>query len=110
MNPVIRNFTAATAVVGPQDPVSLNYVPYGAAFFGVAVVIGDATFSVEFTLDDAADPSVTPYWFTLAEIPAGTDQTIYANVDFPIRFARLNLEAITGTVRFVVAQSTTPRA
>ena len=110
MNPVSRTYTAAGSTPGPQVPVNLDFLPLATAFLGVAVVSGEATFSVEFTLDDVNDAAVTPFWFTLDDIPAGSNETTYKVAPFPIRFARLNLEALTGTVQFKVAQAVTPRA
>lgn len=109
-NPVSRTYSAASVVPGPQTPVNMDFIPFGTTLLGVAIVEGEASFSVEFTLDDVNDPNVTAFWFTLDDIPAGTNETTYASVYFPLRFVRLNLEALTGTVQFKVAQSTTPRA
>lgn len=101
--PVRRHYTSLDS--GPQSPVNLDFTRIAQTTFAVAVLSGTATFAVEVTLDDVNDPDVTPYWFPLDEIPAGTTESIYAAVHNPWLFARLNLELITGEVRFEVQQA-----
>jgi len=109
-NPVTQRFSAVLSVPGPQGAVNLDFLPFGTTTVAVIVVSGVAEFSVEFTLDDVNDATVTPRWLTLEDIPAGTSETIYSAFYWPVQFIRLNIEALTGDLEFKVAQSGTPRS
>lgn len=102
-NPIRRSYTPLDS--GPQEPFPLDWLPIAQTTIGVYIVDGGATFSVEVTLDDVNDPDVTPRWFTLQEIPAGTAATIYAAIHNPWLFGRLNLALITGNVELKVQQA-----
>ena len=108
-NPVTRTYEAASVTPGPQTAVNLNYTPFGSTFIGVSIEDGTAAFSVEITLNDV-NSDATVVWFTLEDIPEGTAETSYASFQFPAAFVRLNIESITGTVHFIVAQSEDTRA
>lgn len=105
-NPVSRTYAVATTVVGPQLPVNLEWNALAHFTLGVFIVSGTAAYSVEGTLDDINDPSVTPRWFTLNEFPVSTAVTKYAAFQNPWLFVRLNVEAITGLVEMKVQGST----
>jgi hypothetical protein len=104
-NPSRQDFNAATAVIGPQEAKALDLLPLTATTVGVAVVSGDAEYSVEVTLDDINDPEVTPFWFTLEEFPTGSTTTKYGSFIHPWAWIRLNLVSLTGDVSFYIAQS-----
>lgn len=113
-NPVLRTYNVAQpTAIGPQAPVNLDWLPFAAVTFGIFVVSGVATYSLEFTLDylnldnDQANPNVR--WFTLEDLPVGTVGTKYTAIYYPLQAARLNIAAITGTVEFKVLQSSTGR-
>lgn len=110
LQPVTQRFSAAGSVPGPQIPLALDFLPFGTTTVAVVIVSGEATFSVEFTLDDVNDPEVTPRWLTLEDIPAATAETIYSAFYWPVQFIRLNIEALTGNLEFKVAQSHTSRS
>lgn len=107
-----QDFSSATVVNGPQEPINLENLLVSATT--LAVILGDgstATYSVEYTLDDvnAADvPSVelVPVtWFTSLDFPADTTGTKYAAVYHPIQFARINIESLVGDLQFKALQS-----
>jgi hypothetical protein len=64
----------------------------------LAVVLSggaNLTYSVEHTLDDIQDATVTPTWFTndgLSALTASAD----GNIAFPVTATRLNVTAFTG--------------
>jgi hypothetical protein len=70
----------------------------------VVVASGTATFGVQYTMDDLNDSSITPFWFDDANIPAGSTASEATNYMFPIRAIRINISAISGSVRFTVLQ------
>ena len=104
-NPSRQNFSAVTATLGPQEAKSLDFLPLSAATLAVAITDGEATYSVEMTLDDVNNPAVTPVWFTHKDFPAETAVSKYAELFAPWRFVRLNIASITGTMSFYVSQS-----
>lgn len=105
--PVSRIYSAAFSVPGPQQAVNLDVLPFAAATLGVAILDGQASYSVEFTLDDVNNSAIEPVWFTFEEFPVGTSVTRYTATYYPIAFVRVNLEALTGTVAFKVSNSAT---
>jgi len=107
--PVTQRFNVASVVLGPQQPINWDLLPLTQTTIAVSIVSGTAAFSVEFTLDDLNDPTVSPQWFTAKEFPVGTSASTYAAYWQPWRFVRLNLAATTGAVTFQFSQSTNPR-
>ena len=104
-NPSRQDFNAATAQLGPQEAKSLDFLPLSATTLAVAVVDGEAEYSVEITLDDINDPAVTPFWFTHKDFPTGSTTTKYGESFTPWRWVRLNLVSLTGDVSFYVGQT-----
>jgi len=104
-NPSRQNFSAATVTLGPQEPKVLDFLPLTSCTLAVAILSGEATYSVEMTLDDVNDPAVTPVWFTHKEFPVGSSASKYDELFTPWRFVRLNIASITGTMSFYVSQS-----
>ena len=68
------------------------------------IVSGAATYSVEYTLDDLNDTSVTPRWLTFDEAPVGTTATKVIQLNNPVLWVRINIAVITGTVEFKIIQ------
>jgi hypothetical protein len=104
-NPSRQNFSVATVTLGAQEPKVLDFLPLTSCTLAVAVLSGEATYSVEMTLDDVNDPAVTPVWFTHKEFPLATVVSKYDELFTPWRFVRLNIASITGTMSFYVSQS-----
>lgn len=104
-NPILRAYTPLDS--GPQAAFNLDWLPIAQTTIGVFIVDGEATYSVEVTLDDVNDPDVTPRWFTLEEFPVGTAETKYAAIHNPWLFGRINLALITGNVELKVQQAFT---
>lgn len=104
-NPSRQTFTAATAALGPQEPKALDFLPLSTCTLAVAILSGEATYSVEMTMDDVNDPAVTAVWFTHEDFPVGSAVTGYSELFTPWRFVRLNIASITGSVSFYVSQS-----
>ena len=104
-NPSRQNFSAATVTLGGQEPKALDFLPLTSCTLAVAILSGEAAYSVEMTIDDVNDPAVTPVWFTHKEFPADTAVSKYDELFTPWRFVRLNIASITGTMSFYVSQS-----
>lgn len=107
MNPVSRTYTNVT---GAQTPVGLDYMPLSYTTIGVYVGAATTDFSVEFTLDDVNDSTVTARWFVLEDFPASTSANTYSMIPGPMLFVRINIEALSGSIELKVAQAVTPRA
>lgn len=74
----------------------------------LAVVLSSAatmTYTVEHTIDDVQNTSVSPAWFDTANL-TGLSATALSNVTFPIRAVRLNITAFTdGTATLTILQA-----
>lgn len=104
-NPSRQKFNAVSASLGPQEAKGLDFLPLTSCTLAVAIETGEATYSVELTLDDVNDPAVVPVWFTHKEFPADTAVSKYDELFTPWRFVRLNIASITGAMSFYVSQS-----
>ena len=104
-DPSRQNFSAATTTLGPQQAKILDLLPLTTTTVAVAAVSGTVEYSVEVTLDDIVNPSVTPFWFTLTDFPVGSTATKYGSFINPWAWIRLNLVSLTGDVSFYVSQS-----
>ena len=104
-DPTRQDFDAATTTLGPQQPKILDLLPLTTTTVAIAVVSGTVEYSVQVTLDDINDPTVTPFWFTLTDFPAGSAVTKYGSFINPWAWIRLNLVSLTGDVSFYVSQS-----
>ncbi len=107
---ITKTYKAPLVTPGAQEAISLDSLPFSTATLCVAITNGSATYHVEFTLDDVNNPNVTPVWFTFDEFPVGSSSNLYTAIYYPMPFVRLNIEALTGTVQFKIAQATTPRS
>ncbi len=110
--PVVRRqtFKIATVVLGGQYPLSLDYlkIPFQASVL-VDLVSGTATYDVEFTTDDLVNMSgisdpMNFRWIPLPTMPPGQTETKQATIDFPVTGVRLNIQSMTGELRFSVIQ------
>ncbi len=89
---------------GAQTPISLDWM---LAPFNVSIAIwltGTATYALQYTLDDVNDPTITPRWFDSTDMPTGTTASGVTNFAFPVRFIRVNIAALTGTLELKVIQ------
>lgn len=90
--------TAAPIVLDRwQSPFNVSYS---------VALSGSATYGVEFTLDDP-NGSFAPVWMSDANNGAGTVANAVGNYAFPVRAMRLNVTALTGSIRLNVIQGTT---
>lgn len=102
-NPYSVTFTTT----GAKTPclVDFSQSPFNASV-GV-VVLGTATYGIEYTLDDVNNPAITPVWFPDANLPPGQTANGVTNYMFPVQAIRINITAVTGAgVRFIVLQGT----
>jgi hypothetical protein len=84
-------------------PVDMYQTPFNLSF---AVVLTGATltYSVEYTLDDVYDSTITPTAFAHADVAAETTSQS-GNIAFPVRAVRLNITAYTaGSATMTILQ------
>lgn len=95
-------------VTGAAVPCVLDYTqtPFDMSAAVVLEGASTATFSVEYTLDDVNDASITPVWFPDATLAPNKVASGVTSVGFPIRAIRVNISALAGTLRFTVLQGT----
>jgi hypothetical protein len=95
---IVTVSSATTSATIPVDHRAQNFqIGMG------AVVTGTATFTVEYTFDDALGAAPVT-WFPHPTMTAVTANTS-ANVAFPISALRLNVAATTGSVTLTILQS-----
>jgi|SRR5882724_3385857 len=100
-------FVQISTTTGAKTPclVDNQQSPFNASV-GV-IVVGTATYGVEFTMDDVNNPAITPVWLPDANLPAGQTANGVTNYMFPVMGIRINIAAITGAgLRFIVLQGT----
>lgn len=111
-NPILRAYTLAGTIAGPQEPAPLDWLPFAAATIGV-FPLGTAVYSVEFTLDplNLADGTANPNvrWFTLDDMPIGSTGVQYSVIYYPFQALRLNIASLDNTIEFKIVQSSTGR-
>lgn len=99
-------YNPGNVVVGGQNIVNLNYLanPFHATIL-VNVVRGEAVYGVDFTHDDLdGDPS-SLHWINDTDVIAnGQTKTKLFRINASVTGLRLNLQLITGEVRFSVIQ------
>jgi hypothetical protein len=98
-------YKADTTVRGGQDVINLDHLqlPFQASIL-VDIVDGSASYAVEFTTDDlTGEPSAFRWWSDSA-LPAGQTTTQNFSINSAVTGVRLNLQSITGEVRFSVIQ------
>lgn len=110
MLPVYQSFSGSTVTLGPQNPISIDFLKSPINVTVAIWVTTAATYNVEFTLDDVSDPLLpvsaqTPRWFPDDNL--GMAQTISqtAVITYPCRFIRINIQSLSGTLEFKVMQA-----
>lgn len=102
----VRRYTyiAETTVLGGQEIINLDP---SKLIFEVSVLVdivsGDANYSVELSMDDVESPE-TMRWFSDSTLPQGQSATGLFKLTTAVTAIRLNLNALTGEVRFSVIQ------
>jgi hypothetical protein len=93
-------------VPGGQDLVNLNELqnPFTVSAF-VDIVSGSAQYSIEFTMNDTTGDPTTFRWAPLPSAPAGQTASAIYPINSPVTGIRLNLDSVTGDVKFTVIQS-----
>ena len=99
-NPFYQSHTTT----GAKTPWNSDWMSPTTTTIETVVVSGTAQYSVEFTLDDLNDLGTTPRWVAFADAPVGTSTTKAFHVEYPVRFVRINIAVITGTVEFKIIQ------
>ena len=101
MNPLRQTFAAASS--GAQTALGIDWRENGATGFTYEVQYNSGasgSVTVETTLDDVNDPSITADW--IAETGAITSDT-RGVIGHPVQFVRLNISSLTGgTLTFKV--------
>lgn len=96
-----KKVTVTGVAASPWIPVDYKQDPMNV---GVGCVVSaTATYSVEYTLDDVFDTTVTPVAFVLSSISAATTSKDGV-INTPVRAVRLNVSASTGSVYMNVIQ------
>jgi hypothetical protein len=103
----IHRYVYKLGASGGQDLVPLNFLqnPFTVSVLA-DVVSGSAQYGIEFTTDDIDGNPTCFRWTPHPQVPAGQTATaIFSLNNLPVTAIRLNLDAITGEVRFTVIQS-----
>lgn len=101
MMPYSRTITATGAQ--PAFAPDIMQSPFNLSAGVVLLAGATATYGIEFTLDDVNDPSAV--WFPDANLAPGQTANGVTNYMFPVRGIRVNVTALTGTIRFTILQS-----
>lgn len=97
----VKNSSVTTSTPIPLDR-SAN--PFSVGLRVVVSAGGSSTSSVEVTLDDVFDPTVTPTWTALTGL-SGLTATTSGNIAFGVTAVRLNTTVFgSGTVTLQVLQ------
>lgn len=99
-----RKYTTVTGVaVSNPVMVDSNLAPFNIGF-GVTILSGTASYTVEHTFDDLRDTTITPTWFPHPFVAAQTANKD-GNYAMPITAYRLNVTVSSGgSVRMVSLQ------
>lgn len=100
------SFVQTSTTTGQKVPFIPNILqgPFNVSAAVVLVGSSTGTYGVEFTLDDVNDPTITPVWFNDANLPTGQTANGVTNYAFPVRAIRINIAAVSGSIRFTVIQ------
>lgn len=104
----VSSQTTSTAIVA-----NANQREFNATIVVEAATGSDLTFSVEFTLDNVMDSTITPTWVPLTDLTAvavtgGSPQYSQKGLFHPVRALRLNVTAYTdGSATLRYLQSST---
>ena len=92
-----------TVTTSAWIPLDNKQAPFSVGF-GVKIVGGTATYTVQHAFDNVFDPTVTPVAFNHPTVAAQTANAD-GNYAFPVRAIRLNVTAVSGaTVTLIVTQ------
>jgi hypothetical protein len=95
----------ALTAVAAGTAIPVNYNDNAAASIQVAVVLTNTptlTYSIEYTLDNIFDQTITPVWIAAA---AGKTADFQVQITFPCRAVRMNVTAYTaGTATMKLLQ------
>lgn len=93
MNPVSITYTTT----GAKDGIMLDWriAPFSVSY-AVIKETGGGTLSatIEVTLDNIMDPTITPVWFALG---SALTATTLAALTAPVQAVRLNIDTLSGT-------------
>ena len=106
---ILYSSAAPGFTLGGQTPIAVDF--YQGAFsarVGVYIASGTATYGVEYSMDNANDPTITARWFPDATLPAGTTASGTTTYNAPIQFVRANIAALSGSLEMKVLQGITP--
>lgn len=96
--------TVASQTTSSVIPVDRNQHPFNLSF-AVTLGGGTMTYTVQHTLDDVQDSSVTPKWFDHSSVAAKVNVDADGNYAYPIAAIRLNVTAYTsGTAKLTILQ------
>lgn len=100
------SFVQTVTATGAQVPciVDNSQSPFSLSAAVGLIGAGTATFSVEFTFDDVNDPSITPIWFPDPNLAPDKSANGFTSIVMPIQAIRINVSAISGSLRFTVLQ------
>ena len=99
--PVYRSYTTT----GEKEPWNADWIvaPFLVSVTTV-IVSGAAQYAIQYCIDDLNNTAVTPRWIDTTDAPAGTSTTKTITLTSPIRFLRINIAVITGTVELKIIQ------
>ncbi len=102
--------TSSVTLVGTGDSdwLALDVWNSRSQLSGYAEVSATATYTIEYTVDNIEDPSVTPVPFA-TDVAVATATTDFFDSSGPMRALRLSVSASTGSVKLVVLQGATAR-
>ena len=92
--------TGATAAI----PLNTQVTPFNATVAITLVGASTGTFTVQHTVDDIFDASVTPVWLDHSDIASDT-ANVAGNYAFPVTAVRLSVAALSGSLKFTVIQA-----
>jgi hypothetical protein len=93
---------ATYTTTGAKETIPVDwYISNFQITLGVEILSGACTYTVEFTVSDIYDSTITPVWFSHPSLTSQTTSNV-SNLAFPVRGVRLNISSITGSTRFAV--------
>jgi hypothetical protein len=92
---------------GGQSPIALDYmqVPFVASVHANVINGSEVTYGIEYTVDDIYGDPLDLAWHPIPGIPQWNSETALLLLTTPILAIRLNIQSITGELRFTVIQT-----
>jgi hypothetical protein len=91
--------TVSSAAASTMIPANQLQTDFNATATVVAAAGSDLTYSIEFTIDDIQDSTVTPTWCDTSvagqAVVAGAPACVDLNINYPVTAVRLNVTAYT---------------